>query len=302
VLASLLISMLILGLKLTVPRDIVQLNQRRKELKANLAMLRRQLEGVHLKAWLDDVFNDVTTRQAKIDAMDLASRDAFSATENEAIERCMRMFALFDSYSGMKHARMRRAAGSRRSETKHDLASGLLLGLAEAEIRASPEEIIAFWLDDNSRYQKSIYAADANCVRAFGPTPINAHHAITFRRYKARGLTDRTFLNSVIAKRIVEDPPTYLIAIVPIARHDEITALDEAGAIRADVCRSFKLTAVASLVTKLEYVCSLDLRGFVPQHFTNTVAIPVWNNGSFVCVSLASCSRLRTMPCTLYHT
>ena len=106
----------------------------------------------------------------------------------------------------------------------------------------------------------------------------------------------------MIAKRIVEDPPTYLIAIVPIARHDEITALDEAGAICADVCRSFKLTAVASLVTKLEYVCSLDLKGFVPQHFTNTVAIPVWNNGSFVCVSLASCSRLRTMPCTLYHT
>lgn len=131
--------MLILGFKLTVPTEIVQLNQRRKELKANLAMLRRQLEGVHLKAWLDDVFNDVKTRQAKIDAMDLASRDAFSATENEAIERCMRMFALFDSYSGTKHARMRRAAGSRRSETKHDLASGLLLGLAEAEIRASPE-------------------------------------------------------------------------------------------------------------------------------------------------------------------
>jgi hypothetical protein len=296
--ASLLVSMVILGFKLTMLKDIVHLTYRRKELKANLAMLLRRLEGENLVQWLDDVSHDVKARQKKIDAMDFASGHSFSAMENDAIARCMGMFVLFEAHSSGTKQRQRLAPGIRRLETKHDAASGLLLGRAEAEIRASTQEIIAFWLDDNSRYQKSIYKADANCVRAFGPEPVNHLHAITFRRcchgpthmraraharthdsharrYKSKGLQDRTFLNSVIAKRVAEDPPTYLIAIVPTARHDEITAKDEAGAIRADVCRSFKLTTVAPLATKVEYVCSLDLKGSVPQQFTNAVAIPV---------------------------
>jgi hypothetical protein len=47
-----------------------------------------------------------------------------------------------------------------------------------------------------------------------------------------------------------------------------------AGAVRAEHCSAFKLTEVAAGITKLELTCSLNLRGSIPQAFTNEVAVP----------------------------
>ena len=85
---------------------------------------------------------------------------------------------------------------------------------------------------------------------------------------------------SIIAEQLSGDPLTYMVVLQPIATHRLITAKkDEAGAVRAENCRTWKLTEVAPGVTKLDYVCSLDLKGFVPKTVTNLVAVPAQLNG-----------------------
>ncbi len=104
---------------------------------------------------------------------------------------------------------------------------------------------------------------------------VSAHHTVIFNRKKlGLGLSDRTFLNSLIAKKVAEEPPTYMLVVVSIPSHPKITAKDEAGAVRAENFRSFYFTEVAPGRTKIDYVCSLDLRGRCPQTLTNLVAIP----------------------------
>ena len=73
----------------------------------------------------------------------------------------------------------------------------------------------------------------------------------------------------MVAKRVADDPPTYVLVGAPIVHHDKITPKDEKGAVRAENCRAFRLTEVAAGITKLEYTCSLNLGGSIPQAITN---------------------------------
>ncbi len=85
---------------------------------------------------------------------------------------------------------------------------------------------------------------------------------LTFR-YKIRGIRgnlDRTFLNSIIAQQVAADPPAYLVAVVPIPEHEKIGIKDEANALRAEVSRSFRITAAAPDVTILEQSYSVDIQ------------------------------------------
>jgi hypothetical protein len=135
-------------------------------------------------------------------------------------------------------------------------------------------EIVAYILNDDSRYFKSLYAADPNFVRAQVLETPNAHHTITFIRYKATGISDRTFLNAIVAKKVAENPLTYAVALVPIPSHAKIGSKDEKGAVRAELYRSFRLSEVVPGVTKLEYVTALNLKGGIPQIVTQTIAVP----------------------------
>ena len=75
-------------------------------------------------------------------------------------------------------------------------------------------------------------------------------------------------------KKVAEDPPVFVVAAVPIPSHAKIGKKDEAGAIRAEVCRSFRLTQLSKDVTKVEYACSLDMRGWLPQSVVNSLVVP----------------------------
>jgi hypothetical protein len=140
-------------------------------------------------------------------------------------------------------------------------------------VRATPQEIAAYFLNFESRHIQS--TTDSTVfIRSEAVEHVNAHHTTFFMRAKAAGISDRTFLNSIVAKKVEEDPPTYVVVGLPIARHDKIAPKDENGAVRAENCRAFKLTEVAAGITKLEYTCSLNLRGSIPQAFTNKVSVP----------------------------
>jgi hypothetical protein len=262
---------LLVGSKLTAAKEIVQVTERRKELKANIAILQLKIELEEKLTWIDDATHDAAQREARIGEMLAAPMS--SSMENEAIQRCLRLRAMFES-SSAGATQLPRSATITRQETKHDAATNLSLGCITAEIRASVLEIVAYILNDDSRYFKSLYAAAPNFVRAQVLETPSAHHTITFVRFKAPGISDRTFLNSIAAKKVAEDPLTYAVALVPIPSHAKIGPMDEIGAVRAELYRSFRLTEVVPGVTKLEYASSLDLKGWVPQIVSQTIAGP----------------------------
>ena len=283
VIASLLGSVLVLGYKLNVPKEILQMNQRRKELTGNLSLLQTTLDDEAIAAWIADVAQDTARRQHLIAEMSASSsnRDSsdskaplrrsfsglnalsFSELETGLFERCLRMFALFDSSSGVEH--LVHSPTIKRAETKRD-AKGVLLLRVQAEIRAASEDIAAYSLGYiGSRHAQSPSMADANLIRSESVEAVNGHHYIQFNRYQIWHLSDRTFLNSVLVKKVAEQPPTFVVAAPPIPFHEKITQKDELGAIRAENCRSFRFTEVSPGVCEVDYVCAINLKGWVPQ-------------------------------------
>jgi hypothetical protein len=253
VVSSLLVSVALLGFKLSSLKRLVKVNQRRTELKAALVLLEPKVEAEKLAVWLADVEDDAKQREDRIAAMDSASGRGYTMLEAELVKKGAKMFAGFEvSSAGAK--KLKHSATLMYSETKLDAATGLLFGRAAAMVRAAPQEIVAYFLNYDSRFVQ--FTTDPTIfVRSEVVEHVNAHHAILFNRCKATGLSDRTFLNSVVAKKVEDDPPTYMVVVLPIAQHDKIAPKDEKGAVRAENCRAFKLTEVAAGVTKLEYAC-----------------------------------------------
>ena len=284
--------MVLLGFKLSALKRFVQVSQRRTELIAALKLLQAKLEEEDRTAWLDDVLHDAAQREDRIAELAVPAGHIHSPMETGMIEQCLRMFAWFEtsstkrSVSGVTRSALKRSASMTppalkqsatitRLETNHDAATGCLLGMAEATIRAGVLEIVADFLNVGSRFMtQSTHAGSVSLVRFECLEHVNPHHTVMFSRYKARRIVDRTFLTSVIAKRVAEDPLTYTVAVVPIPSHDKITRKDEAGAVRAETYRIFRLVEVAPCVTKLEYSSSLDLKGWVPQIVTDALAGP----------------------------
>jgi hypothetical protein len=142
-------------------------------------------------------------------------------------------------------------------------------------IQADPQDVIAFILNyDDSRFAKSEEAANPNVIRFECVAHMNAHHSIGFARHKVRGLRDRTFLYSLVASQVAAQPSKYVVVVVPIPSHAKIGEKDEAGAVRGESCKSFRLTEVAQGVTKLECSWLVDLKGLVPHFVADTIEAP----------------------------
>ena len=273
-----LVSVLLVGIKLTAAKKIVQSITRRKELKANLLLLQVSLEDEDKKSWIEDVTHDTTQRRDRILELGSASGLSCTTTEKEILQKGAAMLAVFEASStGLKQ--LEHSELIMYSETKLDEATGLLLGRSAALIRAAPQEIVANLLNFDSRFNQSSSAA-GTYVRSEVLEHVNAHCMIIFNRVRALGVSDRTFLNSTVAKQVADDPPTYVLVGLPIAQHDKVTPKDEKGAVRAENCRAFRLTEVATGITKMEYVCSLNLRGSIPQAITNKVSVPGQMHGA----------------------
>ena len=278
VMGSLLVSVLLLGFKLNSLKEIVQTIQRAKELAVNVALQQRQLEGEELSLWDVNTAYDTKHRADRILAIESAQGPSCSAAESELVAEGLGMFAVFETSSTLA-AMMKHVATIDRAETKHDQASGLLLGRSEAVIRgATPPQLAAYCLNFDSRYVLSILNPDVD-LRNETIEIRSAHHTIGFYRGKATGVSDRTFLFSAIAKKVVDEPVTYVVVVVPIPKHANITAKDEAKAVRAENRRTFRFTEEAPGLTRVEYACALDMKGFFPQWLTNKVILPTQMDG-----------------------
>jgi hypothetical protein len=251
-------------------------------------------EARGLAAWLDDVEHDAHKREDRIGALELLSGRVCTATENELFEKGIAMFAVYER-SAASATLLKHSATVMRSETKLDKATGLLLGRAAAVVRAKPQEVVAYMLNQDSRHNTS-RTDRAVFLRFEILQHPNPHHVIVFNKLRlGAGLSERTFLNSGLAKKVAEDPPTYDVVMVPIAHHDKITPKDEAGAVRAENWRSFQLTEVAPGVTKVDYGCSLDLKGSIPQIIVNAIAVPGQMHGANLHAHVARLRRLHML-------
>jgi hypothetical protein len=279
VLASLLVSVFLVGIKFNAAKELVQLIERQKELRVNLTLLLRRLEDEDRDAWISDVQYDTKAREDRIAEMDSAPRFTSSTLENVILQKGAAMFAVFES-SSARLMQLKHSATVMSSESKLDKATGLLLGRASAVVRAAPQDIVMHLLNQDSRHAVSLVD------RAVMPRyevfeHVNPHHTILFIRGNlGAGLSHRTFLTSTVAQRVADDPPAYMVVGAPIAHHAKITREGERGAVRAENCRAFKLTEVAPGVTKMEYACSLNLGGSIPQAITNKIAVPGQMHGA----------------------
>lgn len=236
---SLLVSVLLLGFKLTSFKEIVSTVERAKELKVNVALLQKQLEAEELALWLADVAYDTKRRTDTILAIESGEGPCCDTAEDEAISKSLETFALFEASSSIPVI-IKHAATIDRAEAKHVKGSGHLLVRSEALIRGvTPPQLVAFTLNFDSRYTMSTLTPDVDVRHEIIETR-SAHHTVGFYRWRLPGVSDRTFLMSFIAKKVKDAPVTYVLAVVPLPRHGLVTAKDEAGAVRAECHRTWR--------------------------------------------------------------
>ncbi len=99
-------------------------------------------------------------------------------------------------------------------------------------------------------------------------------HVIVFIELKTPPFRNRTWLTSMVCKRICDDPQQFVWVGAPLDAHPSIRPEDEEHAIRADGMRCLRLTSLGTDQTRLEFACTLDLRGSFPQWLTNKIAVP----------------------------
>jgi hypothetical protein len=224
-----------------------------------------------LQVWLNDAQDDGAWRDAAVQEM-RQGEQSHSWEETALITRGTALLGTFATGKG-KAQSMRRSKTVELANTKHDERSGLLIGHVEAEVRTSPEQAIAFLMHFGSKFFQSTLNHEVN-VRREVLEVRSPHYTVVFLEKKSAPFQNRTFLNALLWQKVSDTPLTYVWVTVPIESHAKIAPEDEAHAIRAEGTRCIRATQTAVGVTRVEYACSLDLKGHFPSWLTERVAIP----------------------------
>jgi hypothetical protein len=225
----------------------------------------------NLQVWLDDAQDDGAWRNATVQEM-REGEHSYSPEETALIARGMALVGTFATGKG-KARPMRRSKTAELAETKHDEKSGLLIGHVQAEVRASPEQVVAFLMHFGSKFFRSTSNPEVN-VRQEVLEVKSPHHTVVFLEKRTAPFQNRTFLNALLWQKVSDTPLTYAWVTVPIEHHGKVSMEDEAHAIRAEAVRCVRATQTAPGVTRIEFACSLDLKGHVPSWLTDQLVIP----------------------------
>ena len=220
--------------------------------------------------WLADVEHDRETRKDIIAQM-VADRHVYNDEEDSIIQRGLAMFADNLAQAGkMQHFKHGPTIDS--SWTKLDKRSGLLVGNTECVIRgAGPFDIMAYLMDLSGRHFRSTLDPETD-IRDDLREVRNSHHIVEFYEGTAAPFNNRTFLQSLVWKRLSD--AQFVWCLAPIADHPSVTPSDERDTVRAEAVRVLRFTVIAQNVTRVEYACTLDLKGHCPTWLTNNLVIP----------------------------
>ena len=212
--------------------------------------------------WRVDVLHDQGRRANYTEPMQ-AAEQAYTATETAVVARALGLFSSFARLRG-RTRRLKCPSTVNRLQAKYDALRGVWIGEGQAVIyHATPEDVVAYLMDVNSRdFQARLNRDLYPCyeVREL----VNEHHSIMFNKIRPPPFQDRTMVVSLVWKKVCDEPLTYLWCAVSIDGHASVSREEEAHAVRADLARCVKLTALSSHSTKLEMVTSLDLKGNFP--------------------------------------
>ncbi len=237
--------------------------------EANGEAAQRIEADVHAQAWLADVEHDRETRADMIEQI-LAGGHLYSPEEDSKIQALLAMLAT-DSSQKRRARQLKHGATVESSWTMLN-EDGVLLGHTELIIHgASPLDIIAYLMDADSNYIRS--RLDPNVDVHYGVREVrNAHYTVTFSEVKTAPFRNRTFLQAFVQRKLSETQ--FVWCTYPIANHSTVCPSDESHALRAEVVRCIRLTRRAHGATRLEYACSVDLKGRFPTWLTNSVVVP----------------------------
>jgi hypothetical protein len=201
----------------------------------------------------------------------VADRHVYSDEEDSTIQRGLAMLEA-DSARVGKVRQLKHGPTIDSSWTKLDNRSGLLVGNTECVIRGTgPLDIIAYLMDLNGRHFRSTLDPETD-VRDDLREIRNSHHIVEFYEGKAAPFQNRTFLSTLMWKQLSD--ARFVWCLSPIADHPTLTPRDERDAVRAEAARVLRLTVIAQNVTRVEYACTLDLKGSCPAWLADKVALP----------------------------
>ena len=224
----------------------------------------------HEPQWLVDLEHDQETRKDMILRM-VSQQHLYDDDEDSMIQRGLAILAADSAQTGSvpqsKHGPTVDA-----SWTKLDEGSGLLVGYTTLVLRgAGPLDIIAYLMDLNGRHFRSTLDPETD-VRDELREVRNSHHIVEFYECKAAPLKNRTFLSTLMWKHLSD--AQFVWCLSPVADHPTLTPSDERDAVRAEAARVLRLTVIAQNVTRVEYACTLDLKGSFPTWLADKVALP----------------------------
>ena len=217
--------------------------------------------------WLVDVEHDRETRKHMIAQM-VADRHVYSDEEDSIIQRGLAMLEA-DSAQVGKVRQFKHGPTIDSSWTKLD--------------------IIAYLMDLDGMHFRSTLDPETD-VRDELREARNSHHIVEFYEGKAAPFQNRTFLQAFVWKKLSDTQFVWCNA--PIADHPSVTPSDERGTVRAEAVRVLRFTVIAQNVTRVEYACTLDLKGHFPTWLINNLVIPSL---------LHECARQALDPCCHSH-
>jgi hypothetical protein len=220
-------------------------------------------------AWLADVEHDRATRADMIEQM-LAGGHLYSPEEDSKVQELLAMFTT-DSSQTRTVRQLKHGATVESSWTRLD-EDGVLVGGTELVIHgASPLDINAFLMDLGSRCNTCRLNPKVDVQ--YGVREVrNPHYSVTFNEVKTAPFRNRTFLQAVLRKKLSETH--FFWCTYPIANHSTVRPSDESHAVRAELVRCIRLTRLGHGATRVEYACSVDLKGRFPTQLTNAIVIP----------------------------
>jgi hypothetical protein len=222
------------------------------------------------KQWHNDLASDAKQRQAWVQKM-LANDEVHSTAENNAVAIGSALFDVFKMDAA--------AVMGSKYRMKYDQVSKRLLGKASVTIPcASAEDIVAYLMENNrSKITRSILTKSD--VRDEVLEDVNGHCNIIFNEMSVAPFANRTWLNMCVWKRVSEEPRTYIWVVVPILCHKGLRPEDERHAVRSEVVRCCKVTAVSATESQVDFVGWVNLKGQFPQ----------WLNDKFVTPEMMRC-------------